>query len=353
MINQIFAERFKSARVLKGLSLQDLSDQLGNLVSRQALHRYEKGEVIPDSKMIRLLSGALGVQPDFFFCETKVELGPIEFRKLNRLPAKDEYRIIEAVRDKLARYLEVEEILSIHVGFVNPLSGVKTVKNLNDIEAAVEIVREAWGLGTCAIANTIELLEDHHIKVVEVEAGDSYDGMQTWVNGDIPVIAINTDKVKSSDRKRFTALHELGHLLLPLEGLAETVKEKFCHQFAAALLLPQAAIIAELGPSRTKIMMPELGAIKKQYGISMQAIVMRAKDLGIISENYSKQFFFLVRQMGWKINEPVEYISEEKSNRFEQLIFRALAEELITTSKAAALSNQNHAAFRTYLQGFV
>ncbi len=350
-MNQIFADRFKSARVLNGLSLQDLADQLGNLVTRQALHKYEKGDVIPDSKMIRLLSNVLNVQPDFFFCETKVELGAIEFRKLKRLPAKDEYRIIEAVRDKLARYLELEEILSINVDFVNPLTNLSAITSFDEIEAAAQTVRERWGIGTCAVSNTIELLEDHHIKVVEVEAGDSYDGMQTWVNGNIPVIAINKDKVKSADRKRFTVLHELGHLLLPLEGLPEAVKEKYCHQFAAALLLPKEAAIAELGLSRTKIMIPELGSIKKQYGISMQAIVMRAKDLNIVSESYSKQFFFLVKQMGWKVSEPVEYFGEESSNRFEQLVFRALAEELITTSKAASLSNQNHAAFRAALQG--
>jgi predicted HTH domain antitoxin len=46
------------------------------------------------------------------------------------------------------------------------------------------------------------------------------------------------------------------------------------------------------------------------------------------------------------VNEPVEYIGEEKSNRFEQLLFRALAEELISMSKAAALNNQSMAEFR-------
>ena len=91
-MNQIFAERFKSARVLNGLSLQDLADKLENKVSRQALHKYEKGEVIPDSEMINLLCTALNVRPDFFFRETVVELSEIEFRKLKKLPAKEEYR---------------------------------------------------------------------------------------------------------------------------------------------------------------------------------------------------------------------------------------------------------------------
>ena len=348
-MNQIFAERFKSARVLNGLSLQDLADKLENKVSRQALHKYEKGEVIPDSEMINLLCTALNVRPDFFFRETVVELSEIEFRKLKKLPAKEDYRIVEEVKDKLSRYLELEEILSIQTAFENPLKNLPPIKSIIDIEEAAKQVRAIWDIGNGSISNCIELLEDNHIKVVEIDAGDSYDGMQTWVNKTIPVIAINKGKVKSMDRKRFTVLHELGHMLLPLQGLSESDKEKFCHQFAAALLLPSEAAEIELGKARTKLMIPELGALKKQYGISMQAIVMRAKDLGIISENYCKQFFFMVKQMGWKVNEPVEYIGEEKSNRFIQLLFRALAEELISISKAAALNNQTLAEFREKL----
>ncbi|MEI9809525.1 MAG: helix-turn-helix transcriptional regulator [Bacteroidota bacterium] len=48
-MHQLFSERFRSARSLSGLSLQDLAVKLGNKVSRQALHKYEKGAVIPDS----------------------------------------------------------------------------------------------------------------------------------------------------------------------------------------------------------------------------------------------------------------------------------------------------------------
>jgi transcriptional regulator with XRE-family HTH domain len=58
-MSQLFAERLKSARSMNGLSLQDLADKLGNRVSRQALHKYEKGEVLPDSEMTTLLSEIL------------------------------------------------------------------------------------------------------------------------------------------------------------------------------------------------------------------------------------------------------------------------------------------------------
>jgi Zn-dependent peptidase ImmA (M78 family) len=90
----------------------------------------------------------------------------------------------------------------------------------------------------------------------------------------------------------------------------------------------------------------ELGNIKKQYGIPMQAIVMRALVCNIINENYTKQFFNMLKQMGWRVDEPIAYEGVEGSNRFDQLLYRALAEEQISMSKAAALKNQKLAEFR-------
>ncbi len=130
------------------------------------------------------------------------------------------------------------------------------------------------------------------------------------------------------------------------EGLTEKQKEKYCYYFAAAMLLPKETIKKEVGESRSKLLLPELGAIKKQYGISMQATAYRLKDLGIISEAYFKQFMFFINQSGFKIEEPYSYEGQEKSRRFHQLLFRALGEELISMSKAASLNNQKLAEFR-------
>lgn len=347
-MNKLFSERFKSARLMNGMSLQDLADKLGNTISKQALHKYEKGLVIPDSEMIGYLCEVLKVRPDYFFRENMVELGEIEFRKLKKLPSKDENRIVEFARDYVTRYLELEEIIGIATDFKNPLDGLQPVNNFSEVEVAAIKLREIWNLGNDPIFNAIELLEDNNIKVIELDAGDAFDGMQTFVKGNnIPVIALNVSKIKKDDRKRFTVMHELGHLLLPIKHLPENEREKLCHQFAAAVLFPAISLRNELGLTRNRLYVQELGSLKKQYGISIQAIVMRAKDLNIISENYCRQYFFFIKQMGWKVDEPIEYTGIEKSNRFDQLLFRALAEDLISMSKAAALKNMKLADFRS------
>ncbi len=354
-LNEIFAERFKSARKMNGLSLQDLADKLEEMnfkISKQALHKYEQGEVIPGSEIIAMLCSALLVRPDHFFRESKVEMGEIEFRKLTKLPAKEENRLIEQTKEYLSRYLELEDLIGIKSAYKNPLSAVG-ISTFEEVEVAAKELRSKWKLGTDPIYNALELLEDHYIKIIEVEFDDAFDGMQTLVNGNIPVIVINNGRVKKSDRKRFTAFHELAHLLLSFKkDLTHSQKETLCHQFAAAMLFPEDSVYKELGKKRQRLFIQELGNLKKQYGISIQAIVMRLKDLEVISESYCRQFFFYLRQMDWKVEEPIEYEGIEKSNRFDQLLYRALAEEQISMSKAAALKNLKLAEFKSESQLF-
>lgn len=344
-MTQLFAERLKSARMMNGFSLQDLSDKLENRVTRQALHKYENGEVIPDSEMLNFLCIALSVRPDYFTREALVELGEISFRKIENLPAKEQNIIIERTREVLERYIELEEIMGISEPFEQP-EMISSITSIEDIEQAAKKVREGWNLCDNPIPNVLELLENKNIKMIQLEANVDFDGLQTWINEKIPVIVLNKAKLKSSDRIRFSAFHELGHLLLPLKGVTEKLAEKYCHAFAGAMLFPKKAVIKEFGEKRTNISIQELGLVKKKYGISLQAIIYRLKELGIISAYYMSYYFKYIIQMGWKVVEPYEYEGKEESNRFDQLLFRALSEELISLSKAASLDNMKLAEFR-------
>lgn len=347
IMRAVFAERFKSARLRKGYSLQDLAEALHHVVSRQALHRYEKGEVLPDAEKINALSMALDVKPDYFFRTTQVVIGDVEFRKLSKMSQKEATSIQEKTKEYLSRYLELEEIIGLSMAFENPLKSLGTISSYTQVNQAAELLRNYWNLGYGPLFNVVELLEDQHIKVIKLAVDDDFDGLQTMVNGNIPVVAYNANKTNKPDRIRLTLLHELAHLLLNFGDIPLKQKEALCYQFAGALLLPEKTIKAELGEHRNKLSVHELGAIKKQYGISMQAVVLRARDCGIINAHYAKQFFFWINQMNWRAEEPVEYQGAETSNRFEQLLFRALAEEQISMSKAAALANQSLAEFKS------
>lgn len=341
--------RLVSARKMRGLSLESLRELLPSDITRQSLHKYETGQMNPDSKMIHEICSALDIRSDYFYRESNVSLGEFSFRKLEKCPVKDQEKIKEVTYDYLERYLEIEDILGLPVKPFKHKHSIQ-IEDKADIDKGVAKLRKDLGLGLDAMYNIFELLEDKGVKVLEVEAGKDIDGVSTWVNKNTAVIIINKNR-GSKDRKRFTALHELGHLVLDIHSFTEKQQEKFCNYFASAMLMPKETFFKEIGEKRSSLNFRELGLIKKQYGISIQAQLYRAKDLGIINASSFKTAFIMINKMGWKVKEPQEFDFEgnEKSNRMLQLILRAISEELITSSKAAALLNMKLTEFRNLI----
>ncbi len=342
-MKEIFSKRLKSARTMAALSQDKLVEKMDNIVSKNAISKYERGQMMAESNVLLALSKALNVKLDYFFRPFTVEIEKVEFRKKQRLAVKDENAIMQIATDFVERYIEIEQFLNIASSFVNPIQGM-VISTIQDVEKAALQVRSKWKLGINALPNVIDLLEDKEIKVIEVEAPDSFDGFSGWADGRIPIIVIN--KNYNAERKRLTALHELGHLILNInEDISNKEKEKICLQFAGAMLIPEPTFRQEIGDNRSHFSLPELIAVKEAYGISIQAIMARAKSLGIISQS---QFISFCK---WISNNRTEkglgaYKGIEQSFRFKQLIYRAAAEEIISLSKAANLSNQKLAEFR-------
>lgn len=345
-MKDIVAKRIKSARNLAGLSLRELSDKMVGIVSHNAIKKYEMGLMMPDSKVLIALANALHVKTDYFFRPYEVSIENIEFRKKSKLLVKEANSIKEKVTDSISNYIELEQFLNITTVFNNPLKNIP-ISNGEDVELVVNTLLNHWKLGYNALPNVIELLEDKGIKVIEIDDNDNFDGLSGWANNTIPVIVIN--KNFPVERKRLTALHELAHLLLVFkENVDNKEKEKLCHRFAGAMLMPKDTFIEELGQSRKDISIPELISIKETYGISMQAIMARAKDLGVISEDRFLKYRIWTNKEERRRKEIGfgQYIGREQSTRFKQLLYRATSEELISMSKAANLANQKLASFR-------
>ena len=68
------------------------------------------------------------------------------------------------------------------------------------------------------------------------EPENNFDGLATIINDKYPVIVIN--KNFNVERKRFTLLHELGHLLLELPECEIKYEESVCNRFASEFLFP-------------------------------------------------------------------------------------------------------------------
>ncbi|OSZ81947.1 hypothetical protein CAP35_01355 [Chitinophagaceae bacterium IBVUCB1] len=338
----VFGARLKLARKMAGMSLQDLSDALVNKVTKQALNKYEQGLMNPTVDVLLSIAKALNVKPDYFLKKKSLELGKVLFRKRTTLSKKDEEAIIEKVRDYVERYQELEHILSVEIAFENPLDKFP-INAKSDIESAAKKLRTDWNLGSTPIQNLVEMLELKGIKVLLMDEVDAIDGLAVFTSSGTPIVVVNKNG-KSLERIRFTIVHELAHLLLDLSVLGEDNKliEEWCHFFASNFLLPSEMLVKMIGNGkRSYIAISELITIKEYFGISIRAIVHRLKTLEIITDNYYQRWIIYMSKTYGQKDEPGGYIGEEKSRGFDQLIARALAEGIISLSKAANLCNTN------------
>ena len=347
---QTFAQRLAQARKMRGLSLRALAEKLNGQVSHNALHKYELGRMMPDSTVLLAVAEALDQDVDFFFRDPTLQLQGLQFRKASRLGAKEEEAIRERAVDYFERHREIEELLGIASQFENPLAGL-SIRSGEDVEEAASQLREAWRLGEDPLPNVREMLEGKGIMVFEVEAPESFNGFAGHAGGH-PAIVLAQWLDRDLPRKRFTALHEAGHLLLKLpEKAGLKGPETLCHRFAGAMLIPQRVFTAEFGGHRQNVSLAELGNLKERYGMSIAALMHRAFDLDLITPALYKRFCILSRQKGWHRNEPGAYAGRESSARFEQLVVRAASEAVISESKGAALLNEPFVDFRERLAG--
>jgi len=335
----MIGRKLKVARTASGLSLRGLSDAIGGLVSAQAIGKYERDEDMPGSRVLIALADALNVTEDYLLAEDEVALEGIDFRKKAGSSTREEATLGARTIHMLERYLAVEDLLHLRsVDWEQPRSAPHPVANLRDAEDAARSVRDDWGLGNDPIPKLAELLEERGIKVMSLDM-DDVDGLAAKVRrrdrGAARVIVIK--RSTWSERKRFNLAHELGHMVLQVASGVD--EEKAAHRFAGAFLMPADVLRAEVGVNRSSLSLGELVALKERFGVSIQALTYRCKDLGIINQAAFAKLFKVFADRGWRaapFAEPATMEPEmEEPKRFERLCYRALAEGIIGEARAA------------------
>lgn len=349
----IFGKRLSQARRMRGMSLRAVAEAIGGKVSYNALHRYERGEMMPGDEVLISVADVLDKPLDYFFRPFTVQLSELRFRKTTRLGAKSEDAIKEQANDFFERYCEIEQILAVHSSFKNPLGDAR-FPTVADAEKAAARVREIWKLGQNPLPNVTETLETNGFKIFEIDAPESFKGFAGWVDSQ-PVIVLATWMDEDLPLKRFTMLHEVAHLLVESHTELEGKElESFCNRFAGAMLIPADVFTGDFGGFRHRISLEELIDLKRRYGMSIAAIMYRANDLKLISDSTSRQFWIIRKKRGWdRDGEPGEYPGNEHSSRFEQLVLRATAEEQISFDKGAVLLNLPLVEFQQTLSEFL
>jgi Zn-dependent peptidase ImmA (M78 family) len=312
-------------------------------VSAVAIGKYESGSMQPSPPVLASLARALRRPLDFFLAHQQIEVADIEFRKVKSLGDKQALARATIV-DYLDRCLALEDLLGLESPCWNPPRLTDIAPDA--IEASAIALRKQWQLGLDPLDNLIEIAEQHGVKIAMVELPQGVFGCQCLASvkrgqarKHVATIVLNSAH-QSGARQRFTLAHELAHLYLDANTLDEKQLEKAADRWAAAFLMPRASLLGITGEHRNAMSLPELIDIKAMFRVSVPALITRLSQLEVLPKKQIGYFWAIATNNGWKDGsspEPRALPVYGVNQRLQRLALRALAENLITESRAAEL----------------
>lgn len=314
--------RLELARKRRGLTKKDLAHNL-NVTDRTISNWYNQSDI--DVKNLEKISEVLNFPKEFFLEDTDLNLPNTEtvsFRALSKISSRK--------RDIALSQTVIAEIINkwLDTKFDLPMPLIPDLHELRNnsttnsdvsiseeyselfltyAQTCADVVRKTWGLGEKPISNMISLLESKGIRIFSLsDEAQEVDACCQWIN-DRPFIFLNI--AKSSERCRFDAAHELGHLVMHRHGIIEGRQmEQEANAFASAFLMPKKSILAD------PISHPTLKTIiaKKAYWkVSAAALTYRYRQLNLITDWNAISIYKKLSELGRTI-EP-ESIPHERS----------------------------------------
>lgn len=330
MSKEFLGKRLTYARNRIGVSMQDIADLLS--IGRQYVHKIETGKEnksFSDEQLYKI-ADMLGVDTEYFFKPNTISINndQLHFRSVS---------IPNYTRDRAKIY--AEDFLSICLyikNYIEPLGlefpnfdldeqcNAETITSQKyhkiEIEKAALIVRENLKLGLAPISNMVRVLESSG--VIICTAHEISKKVDAFCNDDILPIVVRNDS-KSPVRCRFDLAHELGHLILHKgvnnDVIENPMIEKQANYFASCLLLPKATFINEFPQfHRARIPWDRLFEMKLRWKVSIAALLMRAHELGLISDSARQKAFIHISHKGWRTCEPADRSDHPKHIELEE-----------------------------------
>lgn len=323
--------RVRIARELRGLSQAALVASMGNAISVSALSQIETGTWKPSSETLAALSHALDVPPGFF---TRRDATPAGFfRSLRSAPAPVRRQLLAGVVMLHDLVGTLDECLKL------PDLDLPRYQRDNPSQSYVETiarrVRTDLDLDDEPVGHVIRLIEDHGAIVTRmgVDRGD-IDAFSILFQ-DRPIVVLGTDKAVPA-RSRFDVAHELGHLVMHGDEHAGSKQaEQEANWFAAAFLMPSGAMRDVLP---TRIDWTKLLDLKAKWGVSMGALLMRAKTLEVISDHAYLNGVKTMSARGWRRTEPGDHLVAVERPATLDRASRALKREGIDVNDLAKMA---------------
>jgi Zn-dependent peptidase ImmA (M78 family)/DNA-binding XRE family transcriptional regulator len=314
-------DMLRLARQRLGFTQKTAAARLGIL--QPVLSRIENGVAVADSALLMKAAQVYQVPIDFFDIKEPVYGPPVSVHAMTRGKSdvtSHELDLITAELNirlmHLARFLE-------GVDYNAPANlPALDVEQYGSPEKIASTVRAHWGIPSGPIKNLMQWVERAGIVVgFSKFGGASVSGVTFRVAGRPPLILLNA--LHPADRTRFTLAHEIGHLVMhrfPTENM-----EPEANDFASALLMPAPDIRAAFQGRR--VTLEFLAALKPEWKVAMQALLMRAMALKLVSPNQARYLWQQISARGWRLREPAELdFPAEKAKVLPSIVSAHLSE---------------------------
>lgn len=330
----------KLLRQFNELSLEDLGGKLD--YTRQYLHKVETGQTLPNDQFINKVACYFNV-PSSFFRQLRPTLQEDQIHFRSNRTAKISFKQIVVARGeyikRLTEYLDSK--LRLPEYDIHTYEDALTTQNFS-IETIAEQCRERWGLGLGPISNMVRLCETHGI-IVTTFPSVSKDVDALSLATKRPVFVRNEAK-ESTCRQRFDLAHELGHLVLH-DGIVtgDRLTESQANHFASALLIPQVMMRTHFQTwfRNGRFIWSKMSEFKQTWKVSKAAILYRAKQLGLLTqEQYTSGVIYLKRR-GEAISEKEDHLILKEKPELLIACFTMLAKKKIFADDVAQALNIN------------
>lgn len=355
---RFYGERLRNARMFRGLTLTELAKRTD--ISKQSLSLYENDNNVPDYSRVRALAVELNFPFEYFFqkdnyiskTETTYFRSFASATKKDRTAQSIKLEYVAKMYEILLEYISFPDMNLPSIDFVgyDDVFECESVDAVQEIENIADRVREYWGIGSAPIKDLQYLLEKNGIIVTGFDTNedkiDAFSQRTIVAIDDVYFIAVALGD-RPEGRIRFDMAHELGHILLHpwSEDLETITKEEFkarerqANMFASAFLLPKDSFGKDVASYPTDLKYYLF--LKNKWKVSIQAMIYRAHQLDIISDN---QYQYMMRQVsknGWRLKEPgdVPYLLNE--NIFQGAIDILIEQNIFTAKEILNLFKKN------------
>lgn len=306
-----------NARLARGLTQAELAAMIN--VTQPALHRYEHGLREPEPEILDRLADVIGVTTDFLLHAGKAR-GAMAVDAHMRRRATEKattWRKLEAQLNEYRMHAsKLFEEVSLQADQIIPAFDPEGTAATD----AARLVRMQWRMPVGPVRDLTAWLESAGCLIFSKPFGTArVDGLSQWID-DHPVILLNSEK--PTDRQRWTLAHETGHLCLHATYIGEH-PEQDADAFAAEFLMPAEVI----RPQLRNLSMGRLTDLKRQWGVSMQALVERAHQLGVLPTGQRMSMYKQFSRMGWRTREPFSEDLAPECPRLAQAIAKTLVDK--------------------------